>query len=105
MLNMGRTYSTKRRTIPHYGRAIFFNAHQRCRFEPGTCIMARSVARLKLFIFIYTQIDQRTLSIETHVLPVQIIPVLNREGVELQFNQSYRFEVTTVPLGLHYITS
>jgi hypothetical protein len=105
MLYLGRTYSAKRRTIPYYRRAIFFNAHQRCRFEPGTCIMAKSVARLKIFNFIYTQIDRRRLSIETHVLPVQIIPALNREGVKLQFNQSYRFEVTTVPLGLHYITS
>jgi hypothetical protein len=30
---------------------------------------------------------------------------LNREGVELPFNQSYRFEVTTNSLGKHYITS
>jgi hypothetical protein len=41
--------------------------------------------------------------IETHVMPVQIIP--NQEGVELQFNQSYRFELTTNPLGKHYINS
>jgi hypothetical protein len=41
----------------------------------------------------------------TDVLPVQISIALNQEGVELTFNQSYRFEVTTVPLGLHYITS
>jgi hypothetical protein len=45
------------------------------------------------------------LSIETDVLPVQINTEMNREGVELLFNQSYRFEVTTVPLGVHYITS
>jgi hypothetical protein len=45
------------------------------------------------------------LSIEAHVLPDQINTALNREGAELTFNQSYRFEVTTVPLGLHYITS
>jgi hypothetical protein len=37
--------------------------------------------------------------------PVQINTALNREGVELLFDQSYQFEVTTVPLGLHYITS
>jgi hypothetical protein len=105
---MGRTYSVKRRTIPNYGRATLFNAHQRCRIEPGACIMARSVPRLKIFTFIYTQIDQRTLSalsVEKHVLPVEIIPALNREGVELQFNQSYRSEITTNPLGKHYITS
>jgi hypothetical protein len=42
---------------------------------------------------------------ETDVLPVQISTALNREGVELPFDQSYRFEVTTVPLGLHYVTS
>jgi hypothetical protein len=45
------------------------------------------------------------MSIGTHTEPVQISTALNREGVELQSNQSYRFEVTTVPLGLHYITS
>jgi hypothetical protein len=67
--------------------------------------MARSVARLNFFIFIYSQIDRRVLSIETHVLQVQIIPALNREGVELQFNQSYRLEITTNPLGKHYIIS
>jgi hypothetical protein len=67
--------------------------------------MARSVARLKIFIFTYNQIERRMLSIETHGLQVQIIPALNREGVELQFNQSCRFEITTNPLGKHYITS
>jgi hypothetical protein len=45
------------------------------------------------------------MSIEADVIPVQINIALNQEGVELPFNQSYRFEVTTVPLGLHYITS
>jgi hypothetical protein len=46
------------------------------------------------------------MSIEAHTTyPVQMITALNREGVELQFNQSYRFEVTTNPLGKHYITS
>jgi hypothetical protein len=48
---MGRTYVDKRRTIPQYGRPTFFNAHLRCRIEPGTCIMARSVARLKNIYF------------------------------------------------------
>jgi hypothetical protein len=37
--------------LPPYGRACFFNAHQRCRIEPGSCIMASSVPRLKIFIF------------------------------------------------------
>jgi hypothetical protein len=45
------------------------------------------------------------LSIKTDVLLVQINTALNREGVELPINQSYLFEVTTVPFGLHYITS
>jgi hypothetical protein len=45
-----------------------------------------------------------SLSVEAHFLPVHINTALNREGVELQFNQSYRFEVTTNPLGKHYIT-
>jgi hypothetical protein len=46
-----------------------------------------------------------SLSIKTDVLPFQSNIALNREGVKLPFNQSYRSEVTTVPLGLHYITS
>jgi hypothetical protein len=46
-----------------------------------------------------------SLSIETDVIPVQINMALNREGVELPFNQSYRFEVTTNSLGKYYITS
>jgi hypothetical protein len=45
------------------------------------------------------------MSIETHVMPVQIIPALNREGVELPFNQSYQSELTTNPLGKHYSNS
>jgi hypothetical protein len=53
----------------------------------------------------FTKNRSASLSIETGVLPVQINIALNREGVELPFNQSYQFEVTTVPLGLHHITS
>jgi hypothetical protein len=102
---MGHTYSVKRRTISNYGRATFLNAHQRCGFEPGTCINTRRVARLTEFYFHLFRKHRVSLSIETDVLPVHIIIALNREGVELQFNQSYRSEVTTVPLGLHYITS
>jgi hypothetical protein len=45
------------------------------------------------------------MSIEAHVVLNQINTALNREGVELPFNQSYQFEVTTNPLGKHYITS
>jgi hypothetical protein len=45
------------------------------------------------------------LSVEAHIIQAVINIALNREGVELPFNQSYRSEVTTVPLGLHYITS
>jgi hypothetical protein len=44
------------------------------------------------------------LSIETDVLPVQINTALNQEGVKLPFDQSYQFEITTNPLGKHYIT-
>jgi hypothetical protein len=40
MLCMGRTYVVKRPTIPNYGRGAFLNARQRCRIEPGTCILA-----------------------------------------------------------------
>jgi hypothetical protein len=59
----------------------------------------------KYFLYHIVELDGVTLSIETDVLPVQINTALNREGVELQFNQSYRFEITTNPLGKHYITS
>jgi hypothetical protein len=57
---------------------------------------------------IYFQIYKHNgsaLSIETDVLPVQSNTALNREGVELPFNQSYQFEITTNPLGKHYVTS
>jgi hypothetical protein len=73
--------------------------------NPARVLSRQSVARLKIFIFVYTKIDRRTLSVGTHVLPVQITPALNREGVKLPFNQSYRFEITTNPLGKHYINS
>jgi hypothetical protein len=73
--------------------------------NPARVLSQKGVARLKIFTFIYNQIDRRTLSNETHVLPVQIISALNREGVEQQFNQSYRSELTTNPLGKHYINS
>jgi hypothetical protein len=105
MLYMGRTYVVKRRTIANYGRATFFNAHLRCRIEPGTCIMARSVPRLKNICFQILILNGFLLSIEAHDMVYQINPALNREGVELQFNQSYRFELTTNPLGKHYINS
>jgi hypothetical protein len=59
----------------------------------------------KIFNFETLKHNLYTLSIEAHVVLDQINTALNREGVELQFNQSYQFEVTTVPLGLHYITS
>jgi hypothetical protein len=99
------TDCAKRRTIPNYGRATRFNAHKRCRIEPGTCIMAISVPRLKIFIFSYIKNERHTLSIEPHVVLDQISPALNREGVELSFNQSHRFELTTNPLGKYYINS
>jgi hypothetical protein len=102
---MGRTYSVKRRTIPDYGRATLFNAYQRCRIEPGTCIMARSVPRLKDIYFQILKLNGLLLSIEAHVVVDQINPALNREGVELTFNQCYQFEITTNPLGKHYIIS
>jgi hypothetical protein len=78
---------------------------EKCRFEPGTCKSTRGAARLGNISFQIFKLNGYSLSIEAHALPVQIITALNREGVELLFNQSYRFEVTTVPLGLHYITS
>jgi hypothetical protein len=88
-----------------YGRATCLNAHQRCRIEPGTCIIARSAPRLKNIYFQIFKLNGLLLSIEAHVVLDQINPGLNREGVELQFNQSYRFELTTNPLGKHYINS
>jgi hypothetical protein len=75
---MGRTYASKRRTIPNYGRATLYNAHKRCRIEPGTCIMARSVPRLEIFILTNVSIRWISLSIETDVLLVQINTALNR---------------------------
>jgi hypothetical protein len=38
-------------------------------------------------------------------VPVQLNSELNLEGVELQFDQSYQFKITTNPLGKHYIIS
>jgi hypothetical protein len=45
------------------------------------------------------------MSTEAHIVLNQINTALNREEVELQFNQSYRFELTTNPLGKHYVNS
>jgi hypothetical protein len=45
------------------------------------------------------------MSIGAHVVLNQINTALNREGVELQFHQSYQFKLTTNPLGKHYINS
>jgi hypothetical protein len=56
------------------------------RIEPGSCIIARSGARL---IFKYSNMYQLPLSTEAHFVSVQINTALNREGVELPFNQSY----------------
>jgi hypothetical protein len=54
--------------------------------NPARVLLRQSVARLKILKLIYTQINRCTLCIETHALLIQIIPALNREGVELQFN-------------------
>jgi hypothetical protein len=51
------------------------------------------------------KLNRFLLSIKAHVVLDQINPALNREGVELTFHQSYRFEITTNPLGKQYITS
>jgi hypothetical protein len=59
----------------------------------------------KVFIFNYTHNQRIALSIEAHGVLDRFNPALNREGVELTFNQSYRFELTTNPLGKHYINS
>jgi hypothetical protein len=45
------------------------------------------------------------MSTEAHIVLNQINTALNREGGELQFHQSYRFKLTTNPLGKHYINS
>jgi hypothetical protein len=57
------------------------------------------------WFFKYSNMYQLSLSIEAHFVLVQINTALNREGVELPFNQSYQFELTTNPLGKHYIIS
>jgi hypothetical protein len=105
MLCITVTDCAKRRTSSYLGPKPFREVHLPLRIEPGTCIIARSVAQLKIFIFSYIKNERHTLSDETHDLPVQIIQALNREGVELTFNQSYRFEITTNPLGKHFINS
>jgi hypothetical protein len=71
-------------------------------FEPGTWKSTSGE--------VHTNYDKFKLivvrmSIVKHTRPVQIRTALNREGVELPFNQSYQAEVTTNPLGKHYITS
>jgi hypothetical protein len=73
--------------------------------NPARVSSRRSVARLEENNFQIFSLNGFSLSIETDVIPVQINIALNREGGKLTFNQSYQFEVTTVPLGLHYITS
>jgi hypothetical protein len=45
-----------------------------------------------------------SLCIESDVLPAEINTALNQEGV-VPFDQPYQFEVTTDPIGPHYITS
>jgi hypothetical protein len=59
----------------------------------------------KFFTFHTFKHNVFTLSNEAHVVLDQINTALNREGVELQFNQSYRSKFTTNPLGKHYINS
>jgi hypothetical protein len=73
--------------------------------NPARVLSRRSVARLEENNFQIFKLNSFSLSIETDVIPVQISISLNREGVELPFNQSYRFEITTNPLGKHYVTS
>jgi hypothetical protein len=102
---MVRTYATKRRTLLDYGRATSLSVRERCGFEPGTCKSTRSVALLGEFFISLIEKYRIPLSSETDVRPVKINTALNREAVELAFNQSYRFEVTTDPIGPHYVTS
>jgi hypothetical protein len=54
--------------------------------NPARVLSRESVARFIFQIFKYIGV---VLSIDTDVLPVQINITLNREGVELPFNQSY----------------
>jgi hypothetical protein len=73
--------------------------------NPARVLSRRSVARLEENNFQIFKLNGFSLSIETDVIPVQISISLSREGVELPFNQSYQFEITTNPLGKHYVTS
>jgi hypothetical protein len=73
--------------------------------NPARVKARESVAQLGDIYFQIFKLNGFAWSIETDVIPVQINTALNQEGVELTFNQSYRFEVTTNPLGKHYITS
>jgi hypothetical protein len=70
--------------------------------EPGTCIIATKCGTIEFQIFKYIGF---VMSTEAHVILNQINTALNREGVKLPFNQSYRSKLTTNPLGKHYINS
>jgi hypothetical protein len=105
MLRMGRTYAAKRRTLLKNWRAAFCNAHKRCESNL-VHVLLREVWHDWKYLF-SMKIRNRwiPLSIETDVIPVQITKVLDWEGVELKFDQSYHSEMITNPLGKHYIIS
>jgi hypothetical protein len=96
---MGRTYAAKRRTLLKIEELPFSTLTRGAGLNPAR-VKAREKRCIYFHIFKYINLP---LSIETHTVPIQISTSLNREGVELQFDQSYQFEITTDPIGSHYI--
>jgi hypothetical protein len=65
-------------------------------------VLARTTERI---LFYFIKKCPISLSIGALLLPVRISTALNWEEVKLAFDQSYQFEITTDPLGSHYIIS
>jgi hypothetical protein len=62
-------------------------------------------ARLKEFFFRLLRNSELLGVLDRARVPVQFNSELNREGIEPPFDQSYQIEITTDPLGPHYIIS
>jgi hypothetical protein len=93
------------RTSSEYGPEQFRVIRQRCGFEPGTWKSTRSVAHLKEFYFHLLRTIEFLRVSDLMVEPIQYNTAVIGEGIKLPFDQSYPVEVTTDPIGPHYITS
>jgi hypothetical protein len=102
---MGRTYTAMSRTLLKKCPKQFERCNYRWGFEPGTCKSTRRGARLKEYSFHLLRNIEFLSVLNQTVVPVQFNTALNQEGIKLPFDQSYQFEVTTDPIGSHYITS